>query len=55
VVEPSSERMGAEVSTSLFLVFFGGSVKYGLKSKNRDVFVAECGHGVNREQRVDGE
>ena len=47
MVELGSEGMSAEVSTSLFLVFFRGSVEYGLESRNRDIFVAGCGHGVN--------
>jgi len=47
VVELGGKGMSPEVSISLFLVFFGGSIEYGLESRNRDTFVAGCGHGVN--------
>ena len=50
MVELGGEGMGPEVSTSLFLVFFDGSVEYGLESRNRKIFVAGCEHGVNGQQ-----
>ena len=47
MVELGGKGMSPEVSISLFLVFFGGSIEYGLESRNRDTFVAGCGRGVN--------
>ena len=48
VVEVCGEGMVPEVSTSLFLIFFGGSVEYGLESGNGNSFFAGRGHGINR-------
>src|SRR5712675_2937102 len=39
--------MVPEVSAGLFLIFFEGSIEYGLESGNGDSFFAGRGHGIN--------
>jgi len=47
VVEVCGEGMVPEVSAGLFLIFFESSIEYGLEIRNRDIFVAGCGHDVD--------